>query len=125
MIFGHSQCGAGDTDGADRPRMVRFADCHGQSGRAGLIEIRIVQHGAVKKLVQTIEQITYSGQQALKRGHEALFVTERAVFKLTADGLVLSEVAPGIDVKADILDQMGFHPLIPTSPVTMDRRLFT
>ena len=74
--------------------------------------------------MQTVEQITYSGQQALKRGHEALFVTERAVFKLTAEGLILSEIAPGIDLKADILDQMGFQPLIPAPPIRMDSSLF-
>jgi propionate CoA-transferase len=118
----------GFMDIAQNAKKVVFCgsfDTKGTKVDIGGGRIRIVQHGMVKKLVQTVEQITYSGQQALKRGHEALFVTERAVFKLTTDGLVLSEVAPGIDVKADILDQMGFAPLIPTPPATMDSSLFT
>ena len=51
-------------------------------------------------------------------------MTERAVFKLTDEGIVLSEVAPGVDIRADILEQMGFQPLIPTQPIVMDRSMF-
>ena len=75
------------------------------------------------KLLRQVEQITYSGEQALKRGHEAVFVTERAVFHLT-QGLVLTEVAPGVDIRRDILDAMDFAPLIPAPPRLMDAALF-
>ncbi|MDQ0134921.1 acyl CoA:acetate/3-ketoacid CoA transferase [Neorhizobium galegae] len=87
--------------------------------------VNIKRAGDVRKLVQSVEQITYSGRQALKRGHSAVFVTERAVFELAEDGLILKEVAPGIDVQQDILDRMDFTPLIPKPPVLMDRGLFT
>jgi acyl CoA:acetate/3-ketoacid CoA transferase len=52
------------------------------------------------------------------------YITERAVFTLEDNGLVLSEVAPGIDVERDVLAQMGFRPRIADDLHTMDRRLY-
>ncbi|MGB3274845.1 MAG: CoA-transferase [Castellaniella sp.] len=86
--------------------------------------LRVNRQGSVRKLVERVEQITYSGAEALRRGHEALFVTERAVFELSHAGLVLTEVAPGIDVRRDVLDHMGFAPLVPAEPRRMDLSLF-
>lgn len=74
--------------------------------------ISILDEGQVPKFVETVEQITYSGPFALREGREALFVTERAVFRLTAEGLELTEVADGVDVERDIVRHMGFRPLI-------------
>jgi propionate CoA-transferase len=82
--------------------------------------LKIVRPGEVRKLVRRVGQITYCGRQAALRGHKAVFVTERAVFELTPDGVVLSEVAPGIDLRRDVLDMMGFRPLMPTEPRRMD-----
>jgi propionate CoA-transferase len=53
-----------------------------------------------------------------------LFVTERAVFKLGEQGLVLEEIAPGIDLEKDILALMDFKPIISESLKTMDSKLF-
>jgi propionate CoA-transferase len=52
------------------------------------------------------------------------YITERAVFALEADGLVLIEVAPGIDVERDVLARMGFRPRVADDLRTMDRRLY-
>jgi hypothetical protein len=41
-----------------------------------------------------------------------LYVTERCVFKLTAEGLELIEIAPGVDLQKDILDKMDFTPIM-------------
>ncbi len=62
---------------------------------------------------------------ALRRGHEAVYVTERAVFRLAADGVILCEVAPGIDLRRDVLDRMGFSPLIPREPEIMPAHYFS
>src|SRR4029077_3070990 len=60
--------------------------------------------GSQRKLVKTVEQITYSGRYARERAQRVLYVTERAVFRLTAAGLDLVEIAPGVDVDRDILE---------------------
>jgi propionate CoA-transferase len=51
-------------------------------------------------------------------------VTERCVFKLTNQGLELTEVAPGIDIERDILAQMEFRPTMRRNPMLMDGRIF-
>ena len=53
-----------------------------------------------------------------------LYVTERCVFRLTPDGLELTEIAPGIDIERDILGQDGFQAADPARPVLMDPRIF-
>ncbi|MBT9432348.1 hypothetical protein JZM24_09810 [Candidatus Sodalis endolongispinus] len=53
-----------------------------------------------------------------------LFVTERAVFRVVDGALELTEIAPGIDLERDVLQQMGFRPRIAASFKTMDARLF-
>ena len=53
-----------------------------------------------------------------------MFVTERCVFQVTENGLMLTEVAPGIDIEKDILPYMEFAPIIPEKVELMDARLF-
>jgi propionate CoA-transferase len=74
--------------------------------------MKIVQEGKSKKFIKQVEQITFSGKYAFQSGQTVLYVTERAVFKLTAAGLELIEVAPGIDIEKDILAHMDFRPII-------------
>ena len=74
--------------------------------------VQILQEGRFKKLVRKVQQISYNGKVALERGQKMLYVTERAVFRLTENGPELIEIAKGIDLKKDILDQMEFMPLI-------------
>ncbi|MBV8590451.1 MAG: hypothetical protein JO212_10405, partial [Acetobacteraceae bacterium] len=85
--------------------------------------IRIDRDGLARKFVREVEQITYSGSYAAKRGQPVLYVTERCVFRLTPEGMELIEVAPGVDLERDILGQMEFEPII-RNPVPMDARLF-
>ena len=79
--------------------------------------------GKVKKLVRQVEQVTFAGRYAIKHNQPVLYITERAVFALTPEGVALKEVAPGVDIQRDILDQMEFTPVI-TDVTTMDSRIF-
>ena len=76
------------------------------------------------KFVEQVEQITFSGRYARETGQEVLYVTERATFQLTNRGVVLKEVAPGIDIQRDVLDGMGFKPIVEDVTIT-DEKVFT
>ncbi len=84
--------------------------------------LTIAQEGRARKFQDTVQQITFSGPRAL--GKPILYVTERCVFDLCADGLRLTELAPGVDLETDILAHMAFHPVI-GEVAQMDSRIFT
>lgn len=86
--------------------------------------IRIEQEGRYQKAVEQVTEITYNGRVAAQRGQEAIYITERAVFRLSPEGLVLTEIAPGLDLEKDILSQMEFRPIISPELKEMDIRLF-
>jgi propionate CoA-transferase len=74
--------------------------------------LRIRREGSIPKFVAALDHRTFSGRLAVEEGREALYVTERAVFRLTPRGMALVELAPGVSVEADILPYMGFRPII-------------
>ena len=86
-------------------------------------QLKIAQEGRGRKFENAVEQITFNGRYAAEQGKEVLYVTERCVFRLTHAGLKLAEIAPGIDLQKDILDQMAFEPVI-DNPKQMDARIF-
>ena len=86
-------------------------------------KVRIVKEGRAPKFVERIGQITFSADYAVRIAQEVLYVTERCVFRLEADGLALVEVAPGIDIERDILAQLPFHPTV-REPRTMNAAVF-
>lgn len=83
-------------------------------------KLTIVQEGSLIKFVNQLQQISYNGEIARKKGQKMHYVTERAVFELTPDGLVLTEIAQGIDLKTQILDLMEFKPVISSQLKTMN-----
>jgi propionate CoA-transferase len=87
-------------------------------------KLHIINEGKISKFIDSVEQVTFSGAYALEKGQPVLYVTERCVFELTADGLLLKEVAPGIDIDKDILSLMTCKP-IANNPTLMDSRIFS
>ena len=86
-------------------------------------KLSIVQDGS-PKFVDSVYKIIFSGPQAVKYQKEILYVTERAIFRLTESGLVLEEVAPGIDIDKDVLWKMEFNPIVSHEIKEMDESLF-
>jgi propionate CoA-transferase len=68
--------------------------------------------GKNAKFVQRIKHVCFHGPTAAARGQPVRYITERAVFELTPEGLCLIELAPGIDLQRDVLDQMEFTPRV-------------
>lgn len=87
-------------------------------------EVKIINEGRIKKFVNAVKQISYNGKIARKNNQKMHFVTERAVFELKKEGLVLVEIAPGIDLQKDIFDQMEFMPIISESLCIMPKEIF-
>jgi len=84
----------------------------------------ILSEGKDTKFVEEVEHRTFSGEQAAKTDKDVLYITERCVFKLTPQGLALTEIAPGVDLQKDILDRMAFKPIIHEPLKLMDARIF-
>ena len=87
-------------------------------------KLHIDQEGRNKKFVKQVQQVTFSGEYAAKSGQNVLYVTERAVFKLTEEGVVLVEIAPGIDLQTQVLDMMEFAVKVSPDLKEMDARIF-
>ncbi len=117
----------GFIDIAQNARRVVFCgtfEAKGARLSVGGGRLGIDRHGDIRKVVRKVAQITFSGKEAIRTGQRVLYVTERAVFRLAPGGVVLEEVAPGIDLKADVLERMGFSPLMPQPPKTMNPAIF-
>ncbi len=84
----------------------------------------VLKEGKRKKFVNRVQQITFNGQEALKKGQEVTYVTERAVFRLMDEGMVLIEIAPGVDLNKDVLDQSEFPIKVSPDLKEMDKRIF-
>jgi len=87
-------------------------------------KLTIIKEGKYHKLRNQVEQISFSAKYACKKGQEVIYVTERAVFKLSPDGVILTEIAPGVDLEKDVLSQMEFKPILSPELKLMDSRIF-
>lgn len=84
----------------------------------------VEEQGKIRKFVNQVQQITFSGRRAVSMGKNVIFITERCVFRLEEEGLTLVEIAPGIDLERDILNNMDYRPLISKELKEMPGELF-
>lgn len=104
------------------------AFCSGKQSlqiKNGQAQIAIGAGAGACKFVNAVQHLTFSGRHAAKAGKTVLYITERAVFKLTPDGVELIEIAPGLDLERDLLAHMGFRPHIAPDLCKMDARIFS
>ncbi len=85
--------------------------------------VRILKEGSICKFVSKVNQISFNGQHGLQQEQKTMFITERAVIRMSDDGLVVTEIAPGIRLREDVLDQIDFElQVLPDLPL-MDSRI--
>lgn len=65
--------------------------------------VQVVKPGKFTKMVDKVEHVTFSGQRAVAQGQKVLYVTERCVIRLTPEGLIATELMPGIIPERDIV----------------------
>ena len=86
--------------------------------------VKVLNPGKAKKFVDQVEQVTFSGKSATDRGQSVFYITERAVFTLVPEGVMLLEIAPGLDLQRDVLDMMEFKPIISADLKTIDAKIY-
>ena len=123
----HVTAGAGGfIDITARARRIIFSGFF--TAAAGLAvengALAITKEGKVRKLVEAVEHVSFSGRRAVEQGQDISYVTERCVLKLTSEGVAVTEIAPGVDLERDILAQSEFKLIVPPDLKTMDARLF-
>ena len=126
--FGQNLAGTGGfvniSQGAKQIIFCGTFTAGGLKTRVGGGKIEIVQEGTHKKFVDTVEQITFSGDYAAQKGQKVMFITERAVLERVREGMMITEIAPGVEMDRHILSQMSFKPIVSPQLRIMDPRIF-
>jgi acyl CoA:acetate/3-ketoacid CoA transferase len=89
----------------------------------GRLSIR--REGSLAKFVPRVEHVTFSGRRGKATGQDVTYVTERCVMRLQPQGLVVTEIAPGVDLQRDVLAQAAIQLEVADDLKLMDARLFT
>ncbi|CAI2933267.1 acyl CoA:acetate/3-ketoacid CoA transferase [Aminobacter niigataensis] len=123
----HVTAGAGGfVDITARAKKIVFSGMFNAGAKLDIAGGKLVveKEGKLKKLVNEVEHVTFSGRRAVEQGQDITYVTERCVMKLTPEGVVLTEIAPGVDLQAHILDQSEFPLIVSDKLKQMDSSLF-
>ncbi|UWF66458.1 MULTISPECIES: acyl CoA:acetate/3-ketoacid CoA transferase [unclassified Brucella] len=123
----HVTAGAGGfVDITARAKKIVFSGMFNAGAKLSVTDGKLVieKEGKLKKLVNEVEHVTFSGPRGVEQGQDVTYVTERAVMKLTPQGIVLTEIAPGVDLQTHILDQSEFPLIVSNDLKIMDEALF-
>lgn len=116
----------GFVDITARAKRIIFSGFFNAGAKLAVVDGKLVieREGKVRKLVERVEQVTFSGRRARAQGQHITYVTERCVMRLEADGLCVTEIAPGVDLERDVLGQADFPLRVAADLKTMDTALF-
>ncbi len=123
----HRTAGAGGfVDITARARKIVFSGNFNAGAKMRVEDGQLVidSEGKVAKFVEAVDQVSFSGARARELGQDVTYVTERCVIRLVEGALVVTEVAPGLDVQQDILDQAATELRVANDLKTMDSGLF-
>ncbi len=87
-------------------------------------QLVIEREGRVRKFVDEVEHVTFSGRRARETGQNVVVVSERCVLRLDADGWTVTEIAPGASLEEDVLAQCEFPLAVAPDLREMEARLF-
>jgi propionate CoA-transferase len=87
--------------------------------------LEIAAEGSLSKFVETVDEVSFSGAMAQKRGQSVRYITERAVFELRDGRVTMIEIADGLDPETDVIAHMGFVPEVADDLRPIDARVFT
>jgi propionate CoA-transferase len=106
----------GFIDFSTSAKMVIFVGKWAARGKVQVVgtKVKVVEPGK-PKFVDKVDEITFSGEQALKAGTKVFFATNVGLFRLTERGVELSRVMPGIDIQKDLLDFSPMRIVLPES----------
>lgn len=123
----HVTAGAGGfVDITARAKRIVYSGFYNAGAKMDVVDgkLRIAKEGKVRKLVKTLDQVSFSGRRGREQGQEVTYVTERCVLKLTREGIVVTEIAPGVELQSNILDQSEFPLIVSPCLKMMEARLF-
>ena len=123
----HRTAGAGGfVDITSRARKIVFSGNFNAGAKMSLREGRLVieKEGKIAKFVPKVDQISFSGRRARAQGQDITYVTERCVIRLEPQGLVITEIAPGVDLERDILAQAATPLAVSPGLKVMEQALF-
>jgi propionate CoA-transferase len=123
----HVTAGAGGfVDITARAKKIVFSGFYNAGAKMEVAggKLRIDKEGKVRKIVPEVEQVSFSGRRAVAQGQDITYVTERCVLKLTPDGLLVTEIAPGVDLERHVLAEADIPLKVAPGLKLMEARLF-
>jgi len=123
----HVTAGAGGfVDITARARRIVYSGFFNAGAKMEVVDgkLRIGKEGRVKKLVREVEQVSFSGRRGVMQGQDVTYITERCVMRLTREGIVVTEIAPGVELQANILCQSEFPLIVAPDLQPMQEALF-
>ena len=123
----HVTAGAGGfVDITSRAKRIIFSGYFNAGAKFSITDGKLVidKEGKVAKIVDEVDHVSFSGRRGIAQGQDVTYITERCVLKLRPEGLVVTEVAPGVDLQRDVLQQARTPLLVADDLRTMDPRLF-